>query len=108
MLALVVCFSQQQRTQGPRRSRQLEPLCLSPGTPRAVPPLVYGRLEFTVTQTAPPTKWEDYRIFSIGCDNVTLEENFDYILGCTVENSDCKFVRRYDKLTEEEKKLLKI
>ncbi|KAL6728307.1 hypothetical protein Aduo_010089 [Ancylostoma duodenale] len=38
-----------------------------------------------------------------GCPK--LEVDADYILGCNKENDDCTFMRRYDHLTTDEKKL---
>ncbi|EYC22416.1 hypothetical protein Y032_0017g3335 [Ancylostoma ceylanicum] len=61
---------------------------------------------FDVTKTPPPTEYEHSRTLTIECGNKL--EDFDYILGCKTETIDCKFARRYDKLTPEEKKLLKI
>ncbi|KAL6728160.1 hypothetical protein Aduo_009961 [Ancylostoma duodenale] len=63
---------------------------------------------FDVTKTPAPARWSTLRTIRIGCDNVKLNLDSDYVLGCKEENSDCKFVRSHDQLTAEEKKLLKI
>ncbi|RCN41606.1 hypothetical protein ANCCAN_12435 [Ancylostoma caninum] len=56
-----------------------------------------------------PKRWEDFKTINLNkCDDVTLEPDDSYILGCKTDNKDCIFVRRYDQLTPQEKSLLKL